>query len=26
LKTVVRELLIDPVVSLATLTQGIWGD
>jgi len=26
LKTVVRELLIDPMVSIVTFTQGIWGD
>jgi len=26
LKTVVRELLVDPMVSLAKLTQSIWGD
>lgn len=25
LRTVIRELLVDPTVSLATLTQGIWG-
>ncbi len=25
LKTLVRELVIDPVVSIATFTQGIWG-
>lgn len=26
LRTVVRELLIDPMVGLARLTQGLWGD
>ncbi len=26
LRTLVRELLVDPVVSLAKFTQGIWGD
>jgi len=26
LKTLVRELVIDPIVSVATFTQGIWGD
>ncbi len=26
LRTVVRELLIEPMVNLAELTRGIWGD
>ncbi|HUU62901.1 MAG TPA: right-handed parallel beta-helix repeat-containing protein [Dehalococcoidia bacterium] len=26
LRTIVRELVIDPMVSVATFTQGIWGD
>jgi hypothetical protein len=26
LRTLVRELVIEPMVSLAKLTQGIWGD
>jgi len=26
LRTVVRELLIDPLVGLAKLTRGLWGD
>jgi hypothetical protein len=26
LRTVVRELLIDPMVGLAKLTRGVWGD
>ena len=25
LRTIVRELVIDPMVSVATFTQGIWG-
>jgi hypothetical protein len=25
LRTIVRELVIDPIVSVASFTQGIWG-